>query len=99
MKTAKTAEPTITHDLMPERTACPHCDRPMTADYANRRTVHTLAGVTRLHLTIRRCHNAGRAAHGRPYRPEGEGRLALPRHQFGLPHHSTVSGKRPPLPS
>ncbi|QEG27924.1 hypothetical protein GobsT_26880 [Gemmata obscuriglobus] len=25
MKTAKTAEPTITRDLTPERAACPHC--------------------------------------------------------------------------
>ena len=80
MKTAKTAEPTIT----PDRTACPHCGRPMTADYTNRRTIHTLAGVTRLHLTIRRCHHAGCSARKRPYRPEAEGRFALPRHEFGL---------------
>lgn len=84
MKTAKTAEPTITHDLTPDRTACPHCGRPMTADYANRRTLHTLAGVTRLNLTIRRCHNSACAAHKRPYRPEAEGSFALPRHEFGL---------------
>jgi hypothetical protein len=84
MKTAKVAEPTIVHDLTPDRTACPHCARPMWADYANRRTVHTLAGVTRLNLTVRRCHNAGCAAHKRPYRPEAEGSFALPRHEFGL---------------
>lgn len=83
-KTAKPAEPTVTRDLAPERAACPHCGRPMTADYANRRTVHTLAGVTRLHLTIRRCHHAPCPAHKRPYRPEAEGALALPRHEFGL---------------
>jgi hypothetical protein len=56
-KTAKSAEPTITRDLTPERTDCPHCGRPTRADYANRRTLHTLAGVTRLNLTIRRCHH------------------------------------------
>lgn len=83
-KTAKPAEPTITRDLTPERTDCPHCGRPMTADYANRRTVHTLAGVTRLTLTIRRCHHAPCPAHKRPYRPEAEGAVALPRHEFGL---------------
>ena len=83
-KTAKTGEPTITRDLTPDRTACPHCGRPMTADYANRRTVHTLAGVTRLNLTIRRCHHAACVAHQRPYRPEAEGAVALPRHEFGL---------------
>ena len=83
-KTAKTADPTITRDLTPERTTCPHCGRPATADYANHRTLHTLAGVTRLNLTIRRCHNPACPAHKKPYRPEAEGALALPRHEFGL---------------
>lgn len=83
-KTAKSAEPTITRDLTPDRTTCPHCGRPMTADYANRRTVHTLAGVTRLHLTIRRCHAPACVAHKKPYRPEAEGAVALPRHEFGF---------------
>ena len=84
MKTRKAAEPTITRDLTPERTACPHCGRPMWADYANRRTVHTLAGVTRLNLTVRRCRNADCGAYKRPYRPEAEGAVALPRHEFGF---------------
>lgn len=83
-KKAKTAAPTIIHNLTPERTDCPHCSRPTRADYANRRTIHTLDGVTRLNLTIRRCHHAPCAAHKRPYRPEAEGALALPRHEFGL---------------
>ena len=84
MKTAKQAPPTIFRELAPERTACPRCGGPMTADYANRRTVHTLAGVTRLALTIRRCHAPACAAYKRPYRPEAEGAIALPRHEFGL---------------
>ena len=83
-KTAKTATPTITRDLTPERTDCPHCGRHARADYANRRTVHTLAGVTRLTLTVRRCHAAACPAYKRPYRPEAEGAVALPRHEFGL---------------
>ncbi len=83
-KTAKSAEPTITRALTPDRTTCPHCGGPIRADYANRRTVHTLAGVTRLTLTIRRCHHAPCPAHKRPYRPEAEGAVALPRHEFGL---------------
>src|SRR4051794_688796 len=83
-KTAKSAEPTLARDLAPDRTTCPHCGRPMTADYANRRTVHTLAGVPRLNLPIRRCHAPGCAAYKRPYRPEAEGAVALPRHEFGL---------------
>ena len=83
-KTAKSAEPTITRDLTPDRTTCPHCGGPLRADYANRRTVHTLAGVTRLNLTIRRCHAPTCVAHKKPYRPEAEGAVALPRHEFGL---------------
>jgi hypothetical protein len=83
-KTAKELEPTITRDLAPQRTTCPHCERPMRADYVNRRTVATLDGVTRLNLTIRRCRNDACAANRRPYRPEAEGRVALPRHEFGL---------------
>lgn len=83
-KTAKSAEPTLFRDLTPDRTDCPHCGRAMTADYANRRTVHTLAGVTRLNLTIRRCHHPACVAHNKPYRPEVEGSVALPRHEFGL---------------
>ena len=84
MKTAKQAPPTIVRDLTPERSACPLCGGPMTADYTNRRTVHTLAGVTRLNLTVRRCHAPTCPALKRPYRPEAEGAVALPRHEFGL---------------
>jgi hypothetical protein len=110
-KTAKAIEPTITRDLTPERTDCPHCGRPMTADYTNRRTVHTLAGVTRLNLTIRRCHATTCVAHKKPYRPEAEGAVALPRHEFGLDvialvgrlryaeHRSTSSDARSRYPS
>src|SRR5262249_37254181 len=99
-RTAPRPEPTITKDLRPQRVNCPHCGKPMRADYANRRTVATLDGLTRLNLTIRRCHNGegaarpttppGRGKRGagparrKPYRPEAEGRLALPHHEFGL---------------
>jgi hypothetical protein len=83
-KKAKTAVRTMTRDLAPERTHCPHCERPIRADYANRRTIHTLEGVTRLNLTIRRCHHAPCSAYKRPYRPEAEGGVALPHHEFGL---------------
>ena len=83
-KTAKGLEPSATHDLAPRRADCPHCGRHMRADYANRRTLTTLAGVTRLNLTVRRCRNPDCAAHKKPYRPEDEGHFALPRHEFGL---------------
>ena len=83
-RTAARPEPTLTKDLSPQRVNCPHCGARMRADYTNRRTVATLAGLTRLHLLVRRCHNARCTAHRRPYRPEAEGRVALPHHEFGL---------------
>src|SRR5262245_11812846 len=83
-RTVPRPEPATTQELSPERVTCPHCGTRMRADYANRRTVAPLAGLTRLHRLIRRCHHAGCAAHKKPYRPEAEGRLALPHHEFGL---------------
>jgi hypothetical protein len=83
-KTARRSEPTVTHDLSPERTACPHCGHHLRADYTNVRTLATLTGVTRLNLLIRRCHNTHCHALRTPYRPEAEGHFAIPRHEFGL---------------
>ena len=37
-----------------------------------------------MNLTIRRCHTPACVAHKTPYRPEAEGSVALPRHEFGL---------------
>ena len=68
-KTAK-PEPSIVEDLHPVQLDCPACGRRMHADYANRRTVTTLAGLTRLTLTIRRCRQPDCPAFRRPYRPE-----------------------------
>jgi hypothetical protein len=56
----------------------------MWADYTNYRTLTTLDGVTRLALLVRRCRDAACPRYRKPYRPEAEGRLALPRHEFGL---------------
>jgi hypothetical protein len=55
----------------------------MWLDYTNHRALITLAGGLRLNLAIRRCHNRGCCRHLRPYRPESEGRFALPKHEFG----------------
>jgi hypothetical protein len=70
--------------LTPQRCRCPVCGERMWLDYTNHRTLLRLDGLTRLDLAIRRCHNAACTAHLRPYRPEGEGRLALPHSEFGL---------------
>jgi len=83
-KTACRPEPRLIKDLAPLRQNCPDCGGRMWLDYANHRTVVTLAGCTRLNLAIRRCHNRACRRHLRPYRPEGEGRFALPHHEIGL---------------
>jgi hypothetical protein len=65
-------------------TRCPACDGPLRSDYQARRTVITLDGPRRLRLQVRRCHDRGCGLFGRPVRPEPEGALALPEHEFGL---------------
>jgi len=56
----------------------------MWAAYHNYRTITTLDNVLHLTLQIRRCLNRACPHFRRPYRPEAEGRLALPKHEFGL---------------
>ena len=63
---------------------CPHCNKRMRNKYDNYRTVRTLAGVIRLRLKIRRCYNEKCERFGCIYRPEAEGKWALPQHEFGL---------------
>jgi len=50
----------------------------------NRRVVVTLNEVVELTLKVRWCVNASCERYHRPYRPESEGRWALPEHEFGL---------------
>ena len=52
--------------------------------YENQRTLVTLSGSVHLRLKIRRCEVVSCARYHRPYRPEAEGALALPQHEFGL---------------
>ncbi len=70
--------------LRPLRQCCPGCGRRMSIRYENRRTVATLRGLVRLRLKIRRCEDVRCARYRRPYRPESEGAVALPQHEFGL---------------
>jgi hypothetical protein len=56
----------------------------MWADYQNHRTVTTLKQVLRLRLNIRRCPHPDCPRYHKPYRPEAEGAIALPEHEFGL---------------
>lgn len=52
--------------------------------YENRRTVVMLDGAVRLRLKVRRCEVAGCVYRSHVFRPEAEGALALPQHEFGL---------------
>ena len=70
--------------LVPARQLCPGCGGHMRLRYENRRTLVTLSGAVRLRLQIRRCEAQGCARYHVPYRPEAEGAIALPQHEFGL---------------
>ena len=70
--------------MRPLRHLCPACGTAMRIRYENRRTLVTLSGTVRLRLKVRRCEVAGCGRYHRPYRPESEGALALPQHEFGL---------------
>ena len=52
--------------------------------YHTQRTITTLQGIFRLTLCVRRCHNQECPQYHFPYRPEEEGRWALPHGEFGL---------------
>ncbi len=70
--------------LAPDRQVCPDCGRFMRIRYENRRTLVMLEGAVGLRLKIRRCERDGCARWHKPYRPEAEGAMALPQHEFGL---------------
>jgi hypothetical protein len=76
--------PTTTHTLQPVLRHCPLGGNAMWAAYHNYRTVTTLTGILRLTLKIRRCVTLACPQFQKPYRPAEEGRLALPKHAFGL---------------
>ena len=83
-RTTPRPTPTATRTLQPLGRYCPLCGETMWAAYHNYRTITTLDDVVHLTLQIRRCLNRACPQLRRPYRPEAEGRLALPKHEFGL---------------
>ncbi len=72
------------HTLTCLRTHCGCCGHPMAVAYRTQRTITTLQGSCRLTLRVRRCRNQACAWYHRPYRPEEEGKWALPHGEFGL---------------
>jgi hypothetical protein len=80
---------------------CPCGGEPLWAAYHNYRAITTLEAIVQLTLQMRRCLNSACPQVRKPYRPAAEGRLALPKHAFGLDvltcigtqcsaHHSSV---------
>jgi hypothetical protein len=76
--------PTAEVTLAPASSACPACGGRLYSDYSNFRTLTSLAGVTRYTLRISRCRHRPCDLFRAPFRPEAEGRLALPHHEFAL---------------
>ena len=76
--------PTATQTLQPLVRHCLCCGETLWAAYHNYRTITTLDTVLRLTLQIRRCLNPHCSQVRQPSRPEAEGRLAWPKHEFGL---------------
>ena len=77
--------PTETETLSCLQSTCAVCEQPMRYAYDNWRSVTLLDGwIVRLRLKIRRCQNPACVRYHVAYRPEAEGRWALPEHEFGL---------------
>src|SRR5262249_4235229 len=70
--------------LTPQRSQCAECGQPMWIAYRTQRTITTLQGICHLALRVRRCHNRQCTRYHCLYRPEEEGRWALPHGEFGL---------------
>ena len=78
------ARPDRERVLHSARQHCPGCGGHMRLRYENRRTLVLLSGAVRLRLQIRRCEREGCSRYHVAYRPEAEGAIALPQHEFGL---------------
>ena len=83
-RTSVREQPDREEVLWPVQKTCPACGHLMRLRYDNHRTLVTLSGLVRLRLKIRRCERNDCSRHHRPYRPEAEGAIALPEHEFGL---------------
>jgi hypothetical protein len=70
--------------LEPQKTTCVECGQEMWVAYHAHRKIMTLQGLRRLTLQVRRCRNEGCSRYKCAYRPEEEGRWALPHGECGL---------------
>ena len=70
--------------LEPQQTKCVECGQEMWVTYYAHRQVMTLEGLRSLTLQVRRCHNQACSRYKCAYRPEEEGKWALPHGECGL---------------
>jgi hypothetical protein len=77
-------EAQYTATLMPLRQTCQQCGNGLWVAYHCRRKVVTLEGVFQLRVVICQCHTLICPRYHVRYRPEEEGRWALPHGEFGL---------------
>jgi hypothetical protein len=78
------AQASTEHMLTCVRTHCGCCDHPIPVAYRTQRTITTLQGNCRLILRVRWYRNAACEWYQRSFRPEEEGKWALPHGEFDL---------------
>jgi len=82
----RTPRPEATHamKLTPLKEHCERCGQPLQVGYHTHRTVTKLDGLWKLTIVVRRCMEPECPRYHVAYRPEEEGRWALPHGEFGL---------------
>lgn len=70
--------------LTPLKESCEQCAQPLWVGYHGSRTVTRLDGLWKLTIVVRRCIHPECPRYHVAYRPEEEGRWALPHGEFGL---------------
>lgn len=82
----RTSRQEATHSikLTPLKESCEECGQPLWVAYHGSRTVTKLDGLWKLTIVVRRCIHPECPRYHVAYRPEEEGRWALPHGEFGL---------------
>src|SRR2546421_3186653 len=82
----RSARPEAAHEvtLTPLKECCDQCGQFLWVAHHSHRTVAMLSGLWRMTLVVRQCVEPSCPRFHQPYRPEEEGRWALPHGEFGL---------------
>ena len=89
----RTPRQEATHEmtLTPLQERCEECDQLLWVANHGHRTVTRLDGLWKLTIVVRQCIEPNCPRFHKRYRPEEEGRWALPHGEFGLLRHEVVS--------